>query len=297
MPRSCCSSWDSPVIKQLLADARVELASFPHTDAYVALYPYLNKVIVPAGLGDLAKNRPATDVALFAPKASLVVRKDLHSAIQYLLLTTAVQIHSGPGSVPARRPVSRRRMDRHSDERRTRCNSTNPAARSCRTTCRSGWPRWSAGSSSCSSRSWACSIPCCGSFRPCTAGSCGRRFRDSTANCGFWRTRSPACDAEDRRKHLAGQLDLLEEQANHLKVSAGFANMLYMLRNHIALVRERLAALELERVSLRLNWYPCPLVPAKAGTQGRHAENSVQAAPGFPAKGRSRPSATGYARE
>ena len=77
-------SWDSPVARQLLADERVEVASFPHTDAYVALYPYLNKVVVPAGLGDLAKNRPAADVMLFAPKASLVVRKDLSSAIQFL---------------------------------------------------------------------------------------------------------------------------------------------------------------------------------------------------------------------
>ena len=77
-------SWDSPVARQLLADERVEVASFPHTDAYVALYPYLNKVVVPAGLGDLAKNRPAADVTLFAPKASLVVRKDLSSAIQFL---------------------------------------------------------------------------------------------------------------------------------------------------------------------------------------------------------------------
>ena len=68
-----------------------QYADSGETDAYVALYPFLNKVVVPAGLGDLAKNRPAADVALFAPKASLVVRKDLHSAIQYVLLTTAVQ--------------------------------------------------------------------------------------------------------------------------------------------------------------------------------------------------------------
>jgi hypothetical protein len=38
---------------------------------------------------------PPADVTLFASKASLVVRKDLHPAIQYLLLSTAVQIHSG----------------------------------------------------------------------------------------------------------------------------------------------------------------------------------------------------------
>ena len=32
-----------------------------------------------------------------APKASLVVRNDLHPAIQYLLLEAATEIHSGPG--------------------------------------------------------------------------------------------------------------------------------------------------------------------------------------------------------
>src|SRR5262249_8345181 len=34
---------------------------------------------------------------LLAPKASLVVRADLHPALQYLLLNAAVQIHSQPG--------------------------------------------------------------------------------------------------------------------------------------------------------------------------------------------------------
>jgi len=64
-------------------------------DAYVALYPFLSKATLPRGVGDLAKDLPPADVTLFASKASLVVRKDFHAAIQYLLLSTAVQIHSG----------------------------------------------------------------------------------------------------------------------------------------------------------------------------------------------------------
>ena len=36
-------------------------------------------------------------MVLLAPKASLVVRGDLHPAIQYLLLDAASQIHSKPG--------------------------------------------------------------------------------------------------------------------------------------------------------------------------------------------------------
>jgi hypothetical protein len=36
------------------------------------------------------------------------------------------------------------------------------------------------------------------------------------------------------------RLDLLEKQANRLRVPMAYASMLYMLRNHIALVRQRL---------------------------------------------------------
>lgn len=90
------NAWEGPIVQKLL-DERIEAASFERADAYVALYPFLNKVVVPRGAGDLEKDLPATDVVLLAPKTSLVVRKDLHSAIQYLRLNAAVQIHSAPG--------------------------------------------------------------------------------------------------------------------------------------------------------------------------------------------------------
>ena len=84
-------------MRRLIADERVGLTNVPRADAYVALYPFLSKVTVPAGVGDLGKHLPPSDVTLFATKASLVVRRDLHSAIQYLLLNTAARIHSGVG--------------------------------------------------------------------------------------------------------------------------------------------------------------------------------------------------------
>jgi len=90
-------AWESPVVQQLLKTKDVKLESIPRADAFVALYPYLNKLVLPAGVVDMAKPRPPTDVLLIAPKASLVVRKDLHPAIQYLLLGAADEIHSAPG--------------------------------------------------------------------------------------------------------------------------------------------------------------------------------------------------------
>jgi len=91
------ASSESPVVEQLLADDRIQLSGYPRADALVALYPFLNKVVVPRGATNFAKDQPPTDVVLIATKANLVVRKDLHPAIQYLLLNAAVEIHSGSG--------------------------------------------------------------------------------------------------------------------------------------------------------------------------------------------------------
>ncbi len=93
---------DDPTVKKLLAADGVNLMTFHRADALVALYPYLRKVTIPRGVGNLAKDRPPDDVTLIAPMASLVVRHDLHPALQYLLLQTAEEIHSGPGIL--RRP-------------------------------------------------------------------------------------------------------------------------------------------------------------------------------------------------
>ena len=91
------TAWESPVAQSLLNAKGVEPLSFQRADAFIAIYPFLHKLVLPAGVVDFLTNRPPTDVVLLAPKASLVVRADLHPALQYLLLNAAVQIHSQPG--------------------------------------------------------------------------------------------------------------------------------------------------------------------------------------------------------
>ena len=91
------TGWESPVIQSLLNAKGIEAESFQRADAFIAIYPFLHKLVLPAGVVDLLANRPPTDVVLLAPKASLAVRADLHPALQYLLLDAAVQIHSQPG--------------------------------------------------------------------------------------------------------------------------------------------------------------------------------------------------------
>src|SRR5262249_48183688 len=77
---------EAPVLKKLLADKRVSLLNFERADAYVALYPFLRKIVIPEGVGNMSANLPPRDVTLVASTTSLLVKKDLHPAIQFLLL-------------------------------------------------------------------------------------------------------------------------------------------------------------------------------------------------------------------
>ncbi len=91
------SAWDAPALQQLLLAPDIELMGFKRADAYVALYPRFSKLVLPQGVADLGANRPPADVPLIAAKASLVVRRELHAALQYLLIQAALEVHGRPG--------------------------------------------------------------------------------------------------------------------------------------------------------------------------------------------------------
>ena len=90
------TSLQSPAVQRLLASDEVVLENLPRADAYVALFPALDKVILPAGAADLARPVPAQDVALVAARTELTVRGGIHPALQYLLLAAAAEIHGRP---------------------------------------------------------------------------------------------------------------------------------------------------------------------------------------------------------
>lgn len=87
------ASFDAPDVQTLLHNPDLELMSYPQADAYEDYYPYLHKVTMHRGAIDLAGDLPPADVTLIATKASLIVRSELPSAIKYLLLNAAKEIH------------------------------------------------------------------------------------------------------------------------------------------------------------------------------------------------------------
>jgi TRAP-type uncharacterized transport system substrate-binding protein len=232
--------WGSPVVQQLLADDRVTLSGFPHADALIALYPFLNKVVVPRGVTDIVRDRPSNDVVLIATKASLVVRKDLHPAIQYLLLNAAAKIHSEPSifnhanAFPAAEAID----IPLSDEALRFYKSGTPFLHDY-------FPFWMA---ALMGKLMILLIPILGLLYPMMRflprlydwmmrskvlrlyGEL--RFLEDELT----RTRGTVCGTGE----MVARLDRLEERANHLRVPVAYVSMLYELRNHIELVREGL---------------------------------------------------------
>jgi TRAP-type uncharacterized transport system substrate-binding protein len=90
---------DNPLIKELLHNPEVKLLNFRQAEAYTRLIPALSHVVLPKGILDIYRKTPSEDVHLLAVTTSLIVRKDLHPALQYLLLDAAVEIHSNAGWV------------------------------------------------------------------------------------------------------------------------------------------------------------------------------------------------------
>ena len=75
----------------------VRLMSLVHADAYSRRFPFLARLVLPRGGIDLQRDIPAADVELVAPMATIVARDSTHPALIDLLLQAAVQTHGGPG--------------------------------------------------------------------------------------------------------------------------------------------------------------------------------------------------------
>ena len=101
------AGFEADYIQRLLNNPSIKLLNFEQHEAYHRRFRFLAPVSVPAGLVNLAKNLPSQDVALVAPTAMLVVRKNFHPALVPLLLTTATRFHgrgdelSDPGEFPS----------------------------------------------------------------------------------------------------------------------------------------------------------------------------------------------------
>jgi TRAP-type uncharacterized transport system substrate-binding protein len=233
------TSWQSPAVQKLLVADGIVLLSAPRADAYVALLPWLSKIVLPTGVADLARNIPATDVPLLAVEASLIVDKSLHPALQYLLLQAAFEIHSAPGVFyrSGRFPAPEAIDLPLSIQARTFYKSDRPFLYRV-------LPYWLAGLGE---RLLILLLPLFAVVFPLvqlvprvySSVIQGRIFR-LYGELNLLEAELEALAPDAPTQDLAMQLDQLARRANRLRVPLGYAQRLFIVKSHILMAQQKL---------------------------------------------------------
>jgi len=91
------SQLDGGLLQRALGAAGIGLMNVAQAEAIAKTIPGLKHVVLWRGLISLSRDIPNSDIDLLASRNRLLVRKDLHPALQYLLLEAMRKIHSTPG--------------------------------------------------------------------------------------------------------------------------------------------------------------------------------------------------------
>ncbi len=213
------------------------LMSFAQADALVRRWPFLSKLTLPRGAIDLVRDIPGRDVALVAPVAALVARDSVHPALIDLLLQAAAEVHGQPGLF--------QRAGEFPNPRQVDFPLSPDADRFYRSGTRffqRYLPFWAA---TLLDRLLVLLIPVLALMIPL--------MRIAPALYG-WRARSRIYKwygqlkfleegwrrdpGARRRDEWLAELDGLEARVNRIRTPLAYANQLYILREHIGLVRQ-----------------------------------------------------------
>lgn len=237
------ASEKAPVVQLLLRSPGIKVMSFAQADAYQRRFGFLTKLTMPHGVADLVRDFPPADVTLLAPTANLIVRDDLHPALQTLLLQAASEVHGKSGFFQraGEFPAYKDHMLPASSEATRYFKSGSPFLQRY-------LPFWLA---VLIDRLIVLLVPIVALLIP---------LLKIAPAIYTWRVRSKIfrCYGElkfledDLKNHfdmaLLGEyrsrLDALDDEASQLHVPLGFTDLVYTLREHVNLVRRTLSKLE-----------------------------------------------------
>lgn len=231
------------VVQKLLRSPGIRVMSFSQAGAYQRRFPFLTKLTLPHGVADLVRDYPPTDVTLLAPTANLIIRADLHPALQTLLLQAASEVHGKAGFFQDQGefPAYKDQMLPLSPEAARYFKSGSPFLQRY-------LPFWLA---VLIDRLIVLLVPIIALLIP---------LLKVAPAIYTWRVRSKVFRCYGELKFLENELkegfdrsqvqryrsrlDELEEQAAALHVPLGFTDLVYTLREHVNLVRHTLDKLE-----------------------------------------------------
>ena len=88
---------DDSLLQRALGAPGIQLMNVAQAEAIAKTVPGLKHVVLWRGLINLDRDIPDSDIDLLALRNRLLVRKDLHPALQYLLLEAMREVHGAPG--------------------------------------------------------------------------------------------------------------------------------------------------------------------------------------------------------
>jgi TRAP-type uncharacterized transport system substrate-binding protein len=91
------SQLDTSFLQRALGVPGLQLMNVAQAEAIAKTVPGLKHLVLSRGIISLTRDVPNSDVDLLASRNSLLVRKDLHPALQYLLLEAMREVHWAPG--------------------------------------------------------------------------------------------------------------------------------------------------------------------------------------------------------
>jgi TRAP-type uncharacterized transport system substrate-binding protein len=228
----------SAAVWMLLFADGVKLMSLTHADAYTRRFPYLNKVVLPRGAVDVGREVPPADVTMVASTATLLVRDGTHPALIDLLMQAATEVHGGPGvfQKPGEFPRPSAVDFPLSKEAQRYYKSGKPFLQRY-------LPFWAA---TLIDRLVVMIIPVVAllfpilRFAPALYGWRVRsRIYRRYGELKFLEAEVERNSAKHTREEWLGRLDKIESDVHHLPTPLAFSDMLYTLRSHIELVREK----------------------------------------------------------
>ena len=231
------SGPSAPFVSQLLADPDIAVLSFPRALAYERRTPYLKRVIFPEGGLDLADNLPSDPIELIAPVAEIIVREDLHPAIQALLIEAMVDQHRG-GTLLSEQGVfpSPNRTNLPLSEEAARYYENGPSF------LRSMFPF---GVANFLERAWVLAIPLLTLVFPLVKAAPPLYRWRTRRKIYIWykdlRTledRGRAAHTIQERDNVIHELQALQAEVGNVEVPESYTDELYRLRSHILFVSQ-----------------------------------------------------------
>jgi len=229
------SAPESLIVQMLLQTPGIELFDFAQAEAYTRRFGFLNAVTLPRGVVDLAGDRPAADVHMVAPTATLVVRESLHPALAQLFVQAAHDVHGASGWFQRKGEFPNAR-----DGERTLAPEAERFYRNGVPWLQRYLPFWMA---NLVDRMWIAFLSIVAVLLPLSRvlpPLIEMRIRSRVFRWyGQLREIEASISARPPRELLDG-LDAIEAKVNAVQVPLSYTDELYALKSHIQMVRRRL---------------------------------------------------------